>query len=121
MRPGCRSAKIRGRDGEPAGGGQTSTATLVVSDPNLNGMQMDQVTPLHTPARFVCRMEVSYAGGPLPSADVEFAPSENPQLRFHFRPGCAGSELLAKVGDSDGLIFLQTPTIRAGEKAGMRE
>ncbi len=107
-------------DGESAEG-QTATATLMVSHPNLNGMQMDQVTRLYTPARFVRHMEVSYAGRLLLSADVDFALSENPQLRFHFRPGDAGGELLAKVVDSDDLTFTQTLAIRPGERAGMRE
>ncbi len=92
--------------------GQLASATLMISHPNLNGMQMDQVTRHFTPAHFVRRIEVSYAGRTLLTADVDFALSENPQIRFQFRPREDG-ELLAKAVDSKDLTFTQSLAVKS--------
>ncbi|WP_026224373.1 quinoprotein dehydrogenase-associated SoxYZ-like carrier [Methyloversatilis thermotolerans] len=96
-----------------------ASATVMVSHPNLNGMQMDQVTRLFTPAHFVRRIEVSYAGQTLLTADVDFALSENPQLRFHFRPQ-DGGELQARVIDSRDLTFTQSVAVQRAPVASTR-
>ncbi|PZU52257.1 MAG: quinoprotein dehydrogenase-associated SoxYZ-like carrier [Thauera sp.] len=99
--------------------GSAAAATLMVSHPNLNGMQMDQVTRHFTPAHFVRRIEVSYAGRTLLTADVDFALSENPQLRFQFKPQ-EGGELQAKVIDSKDLSFTQTVAVKGGALASSK-
>lgn len=107
-------------DGEVSASGPLQTATLMVSHPNLNGMQMDQVTRHFTPAHFVRRFEVSYGGKTLLTADVDFALSENPQIRFRFRPDAAGGELQARVIDSKDLIFTQSLAIKPAALASTR-
>jgi sulfur-oxidizing protein SoxY len=65
---------------------------------------MDQLSRQFTPAHFVRRVDISYAGEPLMSADVDFSISENPNFRFYFTPRGEG-ELKAEVLDSHDLHF----------------
>ena len=84
--------------------GRPVLAQLMISHPNNSGLAMDQSTRQYTPARFVRKVDVSYAGRPVMSADVDFSISENPNFRFYFVPQGAG-ELKAEVVDSEDLHF----------------
>jgi sulfur-oxidizing protein SoxY len=53
---------------------------------------------------FVRSLEVTYAGKPILSAELDFSISENPYVRFYFVPSQAG-ELLARAVDTKGLTF----------------
>ena len=77
---------------------------LMISHPNNSGFAMDQVTHLYVPAHYVRQIEVTYAGRPVMSADVDFSISENPNFRFYFVPREAG-ELRAEVVDSSDRRF----------------
>ena len=79
-------------------------AQLMISHPNSSGLAMDQATRQFTPSHFVRKVDVSYAGRPVMSADVDFSISENPNFRFYFVPQGAG-ELKAEVVDSNELRF----------------
>jgi len=79
-------------------------AQLMISHPNNSGLAMDQYTRQFTPAHFVRKIDVSYAGRPVLSADLDFSISENPNLRFYFVPRGDG-ELKAEVVDSKDLRF----------------
>ena len=79
-------------------------AQLMISHPNSSGLAMDQATRQFTPSHFVRKVDVSYAGKPVMSADVDFSISENPNFRFYFVPQGAG-ELKAEVVDSNELRF----------------
>jgi len=59
---------------------------LMISHPNDSGMVMDQLTRQFTPRWFVRTVNVAYGGQPVLSADLDFAISENPNLRFYFVP-----------------------------------
>jgi sulfur-oxidizing protein SoxY len=87
-----------------ASGSEPVLAQLMISHPNNSGLAMDQLSRQFTPAHFVRRVEISYAGQPLMSADVDFSISENPNFRFYFTPHGAG-ELKAEVLDSRDLRF----------------
>ena len=52
-----------------------------------------------TPRRFVRSVNVAYAGQPVLSADLDFAISENPNLRFYFVPRGPG-QLTVEVVDT---------------------
>jgi len=93
--------------------GEPALAQLMISHPNDSGLVMDQTTRLYTPPHFVRSVEVSYAGRPVLTADLDFAISENPHLRFRFRPGDGDGELRARVVDSDDLHFEQSIAWRA--------
>jgi sulfur-oxidizing protein SoxY len=84
--------------------GKPVLAQLMISHPNNSGLAMDQATRQYTPAHFVRKVDVSYAGRPVMSADVDFSISENPNFRFYFVPQGAG-ELKAEVVDSSDLHF----------------
>ena len=79
-------------------------AQLMISHPNSSGLAMDQATRQFTPSHFVRKVDVSYAGKPVMSADIDFSISENPNFRFYFVPQGAG-ELKAEVVDSNDLRF----------------
>ena len=79
-------------------------AQLMISHPNNSGLAMDQATRQFAPSHFVRKIDVSYAGKPVLSADVDFSISENPNFRFYFVPQGAG-ELKAEVVDSNDLHF----------------
>jgi sulfur-oxidizing protein SoxY len=91
--------KIRLRvDGEVVLG-KPALAQLMISHPNDSGMVMDQLTRQYTPRRFVRSVNVAYAGEPVLSADLDFAISENPNLRFYFVPRGPG-QLTVEVVDT---------------------
>jgi sulfur-oxidizing protein SoxY len=94
---------------------QPALAQLMISHPNNSGLAMDQLTRQYTPAHFVRRVNVTYGGQPVMSADLDFSISENPNLRFYFVANAkADGELKVDVVDSDDLKFetslkLQSP------------
>ncbi|MGD9871967.1 MAG: quinoprotein dehydrogenase-associated SoxYZ-like carrier [Thauera sp.] len=93
--------------------GKPALAQLMISHPNNSGLVMDQLTRMYTPAHFVRRIQVSYAGQPVLSADVDFSISENPNFRFYFVPTGEG-ELKAEVIDTNALRFETAVEVGAG-------
>lgn len=83
---------------------QPVLAQLMISHPNTSGLAKDQLTHLYAPPQFVRKVDVSYAGKPVMSAEVDFSISENPNFRFYFVPRGDG-ELKADVVDSKDLTF----------------
>ncbi len=81
-----------------------NVAQLLISHPNFSGLAMDQLTRNFTPAYFVRKVEVSYAGKPIMTADIDFTISEDPNFRFYFVPREKG-ELKAEVIDTKDLQF----------------
>ena len=79
-------------------------AQLMIRHPNHSGLVMDQLTRLHQPPHYVRRVDVTYAGEPVMSADMDISISENPNFRFYFTPAVVG-ELTARVQDSNELNF----------------
>jgi sulfur-oxidizing protein SoxY len=73
---------------------------LMISHPNDSGMVMDQLTRQFTPRRFVRTVNVTYGGQSVLEADLDFAISENPNLRFYFVPRGPG-RLAVDVMDSN--------------------
>jgi sulfur-oxidizing protein SoxY len=91
---------------------QPNLAELMISHPNVSGLAMDQVSRLYAPPRFVRTVQVSYAGKPVMSADVDFTISENPNFRFYFVPRADG-DLKAEVVDSSNATFETSFAIRS--------
>lgn len=94
-------------DAATPGPGGPQRVQLVISHPNHSGLAMDQATRQFTPAHFVRQVDISHAGRPVLSADLDFAISENPNLWFWFvpQPGSEGGELKVDASDSQGLTF----------------
>ncbi len=80
---------------------------LMISHPNLSGMQMNQVTHLYAPAQFIRHLKVNFEGEEVFSAETGFGISENPSFRFFFVPESEG-QLSAEVTDTKDLRFTQT-------------
>ena len=89
-------------------------AQLMISHPNNSGLAMDQSTRQFAPAHYVRTVNVSYAGQPVMSADVDISISENPSFRFWFVPNGEG-ELKAEVVDSNELRFQSALKVRPAD------
>ncbi|MBX3605249.1 MAG: quinoprotein dehydrogenase-associated SoxYZ-like carrier [Piscinibacter sp.] len=87
-------------------------AQLAIEHPNHSGLAMDQATRQYTPAHYVRKIDVTYAGRPVLTADVDFSMSENPNFRFYFVPQSDGGELRATVVDSRDLRFVAAQALR---------
>jgi sulfur-oxidizing protein SoxY len=97
-------------EGTPSGR-EPVLAQLMISHPNNSGLAMDQATRQFTPAHYVRKIAISYAGRPVMTADLDFSISENPNFRFYFLPQGAG-ELKAEVVDTHELRFDSTLELR---------
>lgn len=87
-------------------------AELLINHPNHSGLAMDQFTRQFTPAHYVRNVDVTYAGKPVFSADVDFSISENPNFRFYFQPKDHGEVRVSAV-DSRNLRFELVDALQA--------
>lgn len=90
-----------------ASGGFTSIARrgrLKLMHPNLTGLQMNQITLLHIPARYIDKLTVWQGKRELFSVESGITLSENPEIEFDYR--LDGSEdLTIEASDTDGTKF----------------
>ena len=70
--------------------GEAAMATLLVSHPNNNGMQVDQVTHTFIPARYLQDIRISYGGELVMDVESDISLSEDPSISFGFVPHGAG-------------------------------
>ncbi len=82
-------------------------AQIMVRHPNYSGMQMDQLSHLYIPAHFVQSLKIWQGEALLLAVDAGISMSENPQLRFDYRPNGA-REFRAEVVDNTGKVFTGT-------------
>lgn len=80
---------------------------LLISHPNLSGMQMDQVTRFIRKSHFVEEMKVTFNDKPILTAKTDIAISSDPNFRFYFIPETAGT-LKAEITDT----MCENPTSR---------
>ena len=81
---------------------------LLISHPNLSGMQMDQVTRFIKKSHFVKQMKVYFNDEPILTAKTDIAISSDPNFRFYFVPDTSGT-LKAEISDTS----CESPTSRA--------
>ncbi|TWB20412.1 sulfur-oxidizing protein SoxY [Nitrospirillum amazonense] len=81
------------------------TAQLLISHPNYNGMQMDQVTRNYTPARFVRDITVKSGAALVFQLEADISLSEDPAITFSYRPQ---GPLAITVRDSTDATFSHT-------------
>jgi sulfur-oxidizing protein SoxY len=110
----ARMGKMRFRVENKVKIGKPTLAQVMVSHPNFSGMQMDQVTRLYVPPLFVRKIQVKQGNKILLTADLDFAISENPNIRFYFVPNNKEEVLSATVLDSTDAKFAKDLTISAG-------
>jgi sulfur-oxidizing protein SoxY len=87
----------------PDGAGK---ATLMVRHPNFNGMQMNQLTRLYTPPRFVTDLEVSRGGQLVFAMASDISLATDPVIDFLYRADAEGP-FTVKVTDSSGQSWSQ--------------
>jgi len=97
-------------DGEKATLGQPNPVQLLISHPNITGMQMDQISRMVQPAHYVTDVKVSFEGKPVMTAKTDIAISADPNFRFYFTPEKAG-ELKAEIRDNLGNQYTTTQAI----------
>ncbi|HIG07630.1 MAG: quinoprotein dehydrogenase-associated SoxYZ-like carrier [Methylococcales bacterium] len=90
---------------------EPNLAQLLISHPNITGMQMDQVSRFIRPAYYVEKVKVTFDGQPVLTAKTDIAISADPNFRFYFVPQSAG-ELRAEAIDTDGKVFSQTYQVK---------
>jgi sulfur-oxidizing protein SoxY len=89
---------------------KTSEPTLVqllISHPNVTGMQMDQISRILKKSHFVKKISVYFNDKPILIAKTDIAISSDPNFRFYFVPDKAG-ELKAEFTDTS----CESPTAR---------
>lgn len=92
-----------GSDGAPDGSGR---ATLMVRHPNFNGMQMNQVTRLYTPARYITDVEVTRGDALVLAMQSDISLATNPVIDFLYRKG-SDAPFVVAVTDSSGQHWTQ--------------
>ena len=102
----ARIGKMKLKTPDEAIQNQPLLTQLMVSHPNITGLQMDQVTRLFMPPHFVKEVKVSFDGEPVLVAETDIAISENPSFRFYFVPEHEG-ELVAEIIDSKGQRYVE--------------
>lgn len=103
-----RIGKVKFRLDEGVQTGQPTLTQLMISHPNLTGMQMDQVTRYIRKSQFVDQLKVSFNDKPVLNAKIDIAISADPNFRFYFVPDKPG-ELKAEFSD----ISCESPTSRS--------
>lgn len=79
-------------------------AQIMIRHPNYSGLQMNQLTQLYIPARFVNDIEVSQGGDKLFAMEGGISLSEDPTIAFEFLSNGAGT-LDVKAVDTEGEVF----------------
>src|SRR5689334_6388824 len=81
-----------------------SEAQLMIRHPNYSGMQMDQLTRLYIPARFVKSVKIRQGQELVLAVEGGISISENPVFRFDYRTNGAAT-FSADAEDSEGRSF----------------
>jgi sulfur-oxidizing protein SoxY len=79
-------------------------AQITVRHPNNSGLQRDQVTLLYIPAHFIDELHLWQDDDPILSMQAGISISEDPSLRFTYRPNGART-IRAEARDTDGKRF----------------
>jgi len=86
--------------------GKAVQAQLMIRHPNFNGMQMDQLTRMYTPALFIRTIDITYADQPVLRIESDISLSTDPVITFGFTPREQG-RLKVEVRDSKEQSFLR--------------
>jgi len=95
----ARLGKMKFRLDDQVKTGEPNLVQLMISHPNITGMQMDQITRFVKKSHFVKDVKVTFNGKPVFTAETDIAISSDPNFRFYFVPDKAG-ELKAEVTDT---------------------
>jgi sulfur-oxidizing protein SoxY len=70
--------------------GEPSLVQLLISHPNITGMQMDQVTRFIKKSHFMDKLTITFNDKPVLTATTDIAISADPNFRFYFIPEKSG-------------------------------
>ncbi|MEM7057612.1 MAG: thiosulfate oxidation carrier protein SoxY [Pseudomonadota bacterium] len=98
-------------DAEPATA-DTRTAQLDIDHPSHSGMQMDQITLLFIPMRYVETVHVKADDKALFTLTGSISLSENPAIKFEIPQDSVGVGV--KMTDTEGATFEETFTLQGG-------
>ena len=84
--------------------GLTQEGQIAIKHPNASGMQMDQLTGLYAPARYINKVEVKTGSNVIFSVEGGISFSEDPNIRFTYE-GNPSDTMVVKAEDSDGTQF----------------
>lgn len=79
-------------------------AQVMIRHPNYSGMQMNQLTGLYIPAKFIDSMEVKRGGDTVFTMTGGISLSENPNIRFTYAGG-TDNDLSVVAKDTTGATF----------------
>ncbi|MCK5872287.1 MAG: quinoprotein dehydrogenase-associated SoxYZ-like carrier, partial [Methylococcales bacterium] len=108
-----RLGKMKFKVGKTLTMGKPTLAQLLISHPNITGMQMDQVTRFVKKSHFMDKLTITFNDKPVLTAKTDIAISADPNFRFYFIPQTAGV-LKAEFSDTS----CETPTSRKACKSG---
>lgn len=97
-------------EGEQVTPREPNLTQLLISHPNITGLQMDQISRMVKPAHYVEDVKVSFNDKPVMTAKTDIAVSADPNFRFYFVPTQAG-ELKAEIRDNLGNHFTATQPV----------
>ncbi|GLK84313.1 quinoprotein dehydrogenase-associated SoxYZ-like carrier [Ancylobacter defluvii] len=92
-----------GQLGDATKANRFARVQLMIRHPNYSGLQMDQITRLYIPAKYVDRIEVKQGDALILSMEGGISLSEDPNLQFSFEP--TGQQIHVDAGDTDGRTF----------------
>jgi len=84
--------------------GSMRSGLVMVRHPNYSGMQMNQLTGLFIPAKYVSQMDVMRGGERVFKMDAGISISADPNIRFSFA-NAADNQISVTTTDSDGNVF----------------
>jgi sulfur-oxidizing protein SoxY len=87
--------------------GAAMQAQLMIHHPNFNGMQMNQLTRMYTPAMFIRTVDINFNGAVVMHIDSDISLASDPVINFGFVPPQAG-QLQVLVRDTKGASFGQS-------------
>lgn len=96
--------KLRSLRQRPQRSSGTAEAQVMVRHPNYSGMQMNQLTGLYIPAKYVERIEVHKGDQLVFDMEGGISLSEDPNIRFTYAPGVEGP-LSVVARDTAGRMF----------------
>jgi sulfur-oxidizing protein SoxY len=83
------------------GGEDLALGQLIISHPNVTGLQLDQRTRAFIPAEYVTKVVINFNGKHIMTAETDISVSEDPSFRFFFKPKQGGT-IEAQMTDSNG-------------------
>lgn len=106
------AGKIKVNLDEPVKFGEANAATLLIKHPMFTGLQRDLASGGYRPAFYMQKVELNYNGKPVMHVDFGVGTSEDPYLRFFYRPDAPGT-LDIKAVDNEGKEFTHQVEVKS--------